>query len=587
MAMTQPRRRPAGASAAILLSVLLLFGAATFVAGLVVGGGPDGFAGPVPSTPTTPAPTAAVPSEAATPRPSPVVETVSCAQPTEAFAVLCDVYARIEQDYVDDVDAQTLVDGAVRGMIEYGLGDPYSGYLPQSQYERALDDLSGEFSGIGAEVGMENLDDPEDLQACTVVTANCVIVIVAPLDGSPAEAAGLRPGDHILAVDGESTMGESLSTLVFEVRGEAGTDVTLTVGRGDEELDITVTRAVIDLQEVSGELIGDDVAYLRLSSFTDRSTALLRDELAALLERGASGVVLDLRGNPGGFIVAAQGIASQFLPEGELLFTVEAGDDVQRWTAEAGGLASDPSIPLVVLVDGGSASASEIVAAALHETGRATIVGTPTFGKNTVQIWHDLPNGGGLRLTTDRWFTPGQNAEVEAGVDVPAGHDHGARVVARRARGCAGQLGRHGRGTRRFDHEPATRGQLAHRLADLLLADGDDLVEVSEQVRERQGAERVRAQPIGHRPPGLRGGPGHQAAGLQRLLRVGGQLRFHADDPGRRTQRLHRGRHARGQASARHRDEHAGHAGQLLDDLQAARPLAGDDGRVVVRLDHD
>jgi carboxyl-terminal processing protease len=409
-----PRRSP-GASAAILLLVLLLFGAATFVAGVVVGGS-DETATPAASDGASPEPTAAVPSEPVTPEPSQVVERLTCTEPSDAFAVLCDVYAQIKDDYVDEVDDQALVDGAVRGLIEYGLGDPYSGYLPQSQYDRALDDLSGEFSGIGAEVGIENLQDPEDLAACTVVGPTCAMVIVAPLDGSPAEAAGLRAGDHVLAVDGEPTSGKSLSALVFEVRGEAGTDVTLTIERDGEEQDITITRAVIDLQEVSAELLDGGIGYVELSSFTDRSTALIRDALGSLLDQGASSVILDLRGNPGGYIVAAQGVASQFLPEGELLFTVESGEDVQRWEADAGGLAVDPSIPLAVLVDGGSASASEIVAAALQETGRATIVGTATFGKNTVQIWNDLPNGGGLRLTTDRWFTPGHSSVAPDGI---------------------------------------------------------------------------------------------------------------------------------------------------------------------------
>ena len=410
---SHPRRR-AAASAAILLAVLLLFGAATFVAGLAIGGDAGVAGGPDRSG--APAPTTGVPSEAATPRPSQIVETVTCAEPSEAFAVLCDAYEQIRGGYVDEVEDEALVDGAVRGMIEYGLGDPYSGYLPEEQYDRALDDLSGEFSGIGAEVGMRNLDDPDNLEACTVVTSTCAIVIVAPLDGSPAEQAGLRPGDRILAVDGTSTMGETVNSLVFVIRGEAGTDVTLTVGRDDEELDITVTRAVIDLQEVTGELIDGDVARVRLSSFTDRSTELLRDEIVRLIEAGATGIVLDLRGNPGGFIVAAQGVASQFLPEGELLFTVESGDDVQRWTANEGGVATDDAVLVVVLVNEGSASASEIVAAALQETGRATIVGTPTFGKNTVQVWTELPNGGGLRLTTDRWFTPGHGSVAPDGV---------------------------------------------------------------------------------------------------------------------------------------------------------------------------
>jgi carboxyl-terminal processing protease len=413
------RPRPAAISAAILIAVLLLFGALAFLAGLVVGGGGGAGVGqPLVSSPPSgePAATSGVPSEAASPRPSQVVDTVSCASPSDAFAVLCDAYERVRADYVDEIDDETLVNGAVRGMIEYGLEDPYSGYLPEDQYERALDDLSGEFSGIGAEVGMQNLADPGNLEGCTVVTENCAIVIVAPLDGSPAETAGLRAGDRILEVDGTSTLGETVSSLVYVIRGEAGTDVTLTIGRGEEELEITVTRAVIDLQEVRAALVEGDVAHVRLTSFTDRSVSLLRDAISSLLDQGATGIVLDLRGNPGGFIAAAEGVGSQFLPEGQLLFTVESGDDVQSWTAQGGGVAVDPAIPVAVLVDAGSASASEIVAAALQETGRATVVGTPTFGKNTVQVWADLPNGGGLRLTTDRWFTPDHNSVAPDGV---------------------------------------------------------------------------------------------------------------------------------------------------------------------------
>ena len=301
-------------------------------------------------------------------------------------------------------------------MVEYGLEDPYSGYLPPDQYGEALDDLSGEFSGIGAEVGMENLADPDDLESCTVVTENCAMVIVAPLEGSPAEAAGLRPGDQILAIDGESTIGESVSSLVYVVRGEAGTDVTLTIRRGDEEMDITVTRAVIDLREVRSELLDGGVGYVRLTTFTARATDMVREAITSLLDQGATRFVLDLRGNPGGYIDAARGIASQFIPAGELLFTVESGGDVQEWRSLDGGLLQSGEIPVVVLIDGGSASASEIVAAAIQEHGRATLVGEATFGKNTVQIWNDLPNGGGLRLTTDRWFTPEHNSVAPDGV---------------------------------------------------------------------------------------------------------------------------------------------------------------------------
>jgi carboxyl-terminal processing protease len=417
MTLRETTGRSTAASAAILISVLLLFGAATFVAGLVVGGGDDGI-GQAPGASADPS--VSVPSAAATPEgtpgPTPVLETISCAEPSEAFAVLCEVYADIKGEYVDEISDEDLVDGAVRGMIEYGLEDPYSGYLPPEQYGRALDDLSGSFSGIGAEVGMENLADPDDLAACTVVSETCAMVIVAPLDDSPAERAGLRPGDQILAVDGTPTLGESVSSLVYEVRGESGTDVTLTIRRGDgEPQDITITRAVIELREVSAEMLDDGIGYIRLTSFTDRAADLFADALSGLLEQGATGIVFDLRSNPGGYIVAAQGIASQFIPAGELLFTVESGEEVDEWRAES-GVAQDPSISVIVLVDGGSASASEIVAGALKEHGRATILGEPTFGKNTVQIWNDLPNGGGLRLTTDRWFTPEHNSAAPDGI---------------------------------------------------------------------------------------------------------------------------------------------------------------------------
>jgi carboxyl-terminal processing protease len=415
MTVSTSPRRSSVASAAILAAVILLFGAATFVAGLAVGG-PGGF-GSVPSGSAEPS--VSVPSDAATPEatpgPTPILETVTCTAPSDAFAVLCEVYADIKGEYVDEISDEDLVDGAVRGMIEYGLEDPYSGYLTPDQYGSALDDLSGSFSGIGAEVGMENLADPDDLAACTVVTDTCAMVIVAPLDDSPAEQAGLRPGDQVLAVDGTSTLGETVSSLVYEVRGEAGTVVTLTIRRGGTELDITITRAVIELREVNSELLEAGIGYVRLTSFTDRATGLFRDAVASLIEQGATGIVFDLRSNPGGYIVAAQGVASQFIPEGELLFTVESGDDVQEWRAES-GVAQTDAIHVVVLVDGGSASASEIVAAALQEYGRATIVGQPTFGKNTVQIWNDLPNGGGLRLTTDRWFTPNHNSVAPSGI---------------------------------------------------------------------------------------------------------------------------------------------------------------------------
>jgi carboxyl-terminal processing protease len=411
---TPARRRPTFAAAATLVATILLFGVVAFVAGLAIGGAGGLGVGQAEATATVRESMA--PVSTGTPGPTPVLETITCAEPTEAFAVLCETYAQIRDQYVDEVTDEELVDAAVRGMVEYGLEDPYSGYLPPSQYDEALEDLSGEFSGIGAEVGMENLDDPADLASCTVVTQTCAMVVVAPLAGSPAEEAGLLAGDQILEIDGTSTLGQSVSSLVYEVRGEAGTEVTLTVRRDDDELDITITRDVIDLNEVESAMLDGGIGYVRLTTFTDRAPELFRDALGALLDQGATDIVFDLRGNPGGYIVAARSIASEFVPAGELLFTVEHEGSVDTWVSADGGLAQDPAIDLVVLVDAGSASASEIVAAALQETGRAVLVGQATFGKNTVQIWNDLPNGGGLRLTTDRWFTPSHGTVADGGV---------------------------------------------------------------------------------------------------------------------------------------------------------------------------
>jgi carboxyl-terminal processing protease len=385
----------------VLMLAALLFAAVTFVAGLALGsgsaaGGNTAGGAPVAEGDATPAPTA---------EPMPELETVTCTAPSEAFALLCETYQRIKGDYVDPVDDAALVEGAVRGMVEYGLDDPYSGYLEPETYDQALDDLSGSFSGIGAEVGIRNLDDPEDIESCDLISTRCPMVIIAPLEGTPAEAAGLRPGDIVLAIDGEPVDGSTLQEQVFRVRGEAGTDVTLTIRRGEEELELTITRAEIELIIVSSRMLDGGVGYVRLSSFSSDATGEFRGAIQSLFDQGAQQIVLDLRNNPGGYITAAQEIASEFVADG-LLFTQESGEMVREWRATGNGIAIDPAIEVAVLVNGGSASASEIVAAALQEMGRATIVGEPTFGKNTVQVWGELSNNGGLRLTTDRWFTP-------------------------------------------------------------------------------------------------------------------------------------------------------------------------------------
>ena len=296
-----------------------------------------------------------------------------CAAPDEAFAAFCEAYDRLQSEYVDDLDPNSLAEGAIRGMFQYGVEDPYSGYMPPEQYQQALGDLSGSFSGIGAEMAVKNLDDPGNLEACDQFTASCVLVVVAPLAGTPAEAAGLQSGDVVLAVDGASVNGSTMQDQITAIRGERGTDVTLTVRRDDgEPFDITITRDDITIQEVSTRMIDGHIGYIDLNGFSAPAADQFKTGLGALLDQGADQIVLDLRDNPGGYIDAAQAIASQFIGDGTIFTQESAGDDVRQWEATGDGLATDPSIDLVVLVNGGSASASEIVASALQDRGRAT-----------------------------------------------------------------------------------------------------------------------------------------------------------------------------------------------------------------------
>jgi carboxyl-terminal processing protease len=344
--------------------------------------------------------------------------TGDCAAPDEAFVSFCEAYDKLQHEYVDQLDPEQLAEGAIRGMFEYGVEDPYSGYMGPEQYQQALGDLSGRFSGIGAEMSIRNTEDPEDLAACTQFSRTCRLVVVAPLADSPAERAGIEAGDVVLAVDGQSVNGTTMNDQISQIRGESGTDVTLTIQRnGGEPFDVTITRAEIELQEVRTELIDDHIGYIELNGFSAPAAEQFEAGLRDLLERGADQIVLDLRNNPGGFIESAQKIASQFIESGLIFLQESSGENVREYSATGDGVATDTDIEVAVLVNGGSASASEIVAAALKESGRATLVGEPTFGKNTVQIWGELDNGGGVRITISRWFTPEHHSVAPDGIE--------------------------------------------------------------------------------------------------------------------------------------------------------------------------
>ncbi|MBA3688710.1 MAG: S41 family peptidase [Chloroflexi bacterium] len=340
----------------------------------------------------------------------------SCAAPTEAFAALCEAYDKLKQQYVDKLDDTQLAEGAIRGLFEYGVKDPFSGYMSPDEYQRALGSLSGEFTGIGAEMAVKNTENPEDLAACPQLSEICTLVVVAPLADSPAEAAGLESGDVVLAVDGETVNGSTLQDEAGKLRGEPGTKVTLTVRRGERTFDLTITRAKIVQREVTSRMLDGKIGYIALHGFSQKSADEFRTSLQALLDDGAVSIIFDLRHNHGGYIDAAQKIASEFIGSGLIFSQESSGGEKKPWEATGNGLATDPKLPLAVLVNGGSASASEIVAAALKETGRGVIIGQPTYGKNTVQVWTELVDQSGVRITISRWFTPKHNSVAPDGV---------------------------------------------------------------------------------------------------------------------------------------------------------------------------
>jgi carboxyl-terminal processing protease len=235
------------------------------------------------------------------------------------------------------------------------------------------------------------------------------MVVVAPIDGSPAEQAGLRAGDVITAVDGRTVDGETLEEAIQRIRGPKGTEVVITLVRGGgAAFEMAIVRdTIVSRQVQTRELAGGSVTYVRISGFSDNAARQFEDALRAAREKGVAKFVIDLRDNPGGFVTAARAIASQFIAEGPI-FWEEAADGTQVATnAESGGAATEPGIRVAVLVNGGSASASEIVAGALQDTKRATLVGETTFGKGTIQQWIDLTaESGGFRLSIAKWLTP-------------------------------------------------------------------------------------------------------------------------------------------------------------------------------------
>ncbi len=348
------------------------------------------------------------------------------------FAPFWDAYDAITQLYVGDAKEKTVVEGAIRGMFQ-SLGDPYSAYLSPADFKQTLQDVAGQFEGIGATIGTRTAAGATS--SCTTIGPDCQMVVIEPLSGSPAEKAGLRAGDQITAIDGKTVDGLTLDTATAKVRGPKGTTVTLTVQRAGKQLSIPIVRAVITQKEVvSKSLANGTVGYIDLSGFSPTSADDFVAALTADVKAGQKKIVVDLRNNPGGYVDAARTIASQFIGSGVLFWQVDAQGHETPTDALPGGVATDPAIKVVVLINSGSASASEILAGALQDNHRATLVGEHSFGKGTVQEWITLPdNTGGFRLSVAKWLTPDKHWVYPKGLtpdvamtvpsNVPAGTD--------------------------------------------------------------------------------------------------------------------------------------------------------------------
>ena len=328
--------------------------------------------------------------EASEPSPGPTAEETREGLPLE-FLRMVEVWELLEREHIDggNLDAKELSDGAIRGMLG-ALDDPYAGFLTGAQYDLESQDIQGFFEGIGAEVGMRDGQ----------------ITILAPIPDTPAEMAGIRPGDVILEIEGESTRGMSLLEVIGKIRGEEGTPVRLLVrhlNSSEPEL-ITIVRGVIPLESVSLLMQVGRIGLLRISSFTATTNNELEEALARFERSQGVGLIVDLRNNPGGLLSTTVDVTSQFLEDGLVLYQVDAKGERTEWEVRSGGKAKD--IPMVVLVNEFSASASEVFLGAIKHHNRATSIGTTTFGKGSVNNLWPLSDGSGVNFTIAHWFTP-------------------------------------------------------------------------------------------------------------------------------------------------------------------------------------
>lgn len=342
-----------------------------------------------------------------TPEPPPTTSPEQqAATPSELqslFSPFWEAWNLVHNNYVDQpVDDVALMRGAIKGMME-ALGDQHSSYMDPEDFANANSSLEGEYEGIGAYVD----------------TTTEYLTITSPIPGSPAEAAGLLPGDEVIAIDGQDMTGKTGEEARLKVLGPEGTTVHLTIRRQGEKtpLEFDIVRAKITIASASGEMLDGGIAYIQVTTFGSKTMPEFKKVLAELLKQKPKGVILDLRNNGGGYLQTAVELASQFMSDGVVLYEQYGDGSRDTYHVEPGGELTDPAIPVVVLINEGSASASEIVAGALQDSGRAKLVGVTSYGKGSVQNWIPLSgDNGAVRITIAKWLTPNERTIHQIGL---------------------------------------------------------------------------------------------------------------------------------------------------------------------------
>lgn len=291
----------------------------------------------------------------------------------------------IKSRYVEDAPVDTLMTGAIKGMVN-SLGDPHSIYMDAKMYKDFMVETEGSFGGVGIVLGAKEK----------------VLTVVSPIEGTPGEKAGIKSGDFIIKINGQDTKSMLLDEAVSKIRGPEGTTVTLTIQRGQEVKDYTLTRSNIQIKTVSGKMLPNNIAYIRISMFNEQTSGEFLKKYQEMEKEGMKAVILDLRDNPGGLLDECVKVANKFVPKGPVVsvITRDGRRDTSTSNLEA------VKYPCVVLVNGGSASASEIVAGAIQDTGAGTLVGTKTYGKGSVQTLMRLDGGAAIKLTIAKYYTP-------------------------------------------------------------------------------------------------------------------------------------------------------------------------------------